>query len=170
MSQSTNSYESAAQKVIPAVLLYAFYDDELLMIHKKDYWNGLGGKLNKGESGIEAAIREFHEEAGLKTQIADWKWLGQLYFPDFKSHKHEDWWVTVFVAQLSFEQRKKIKTDVQTAEGTLHWVPQSNILDLNLWEGDSDFLPYVFKKIPFEGTLFYSNGKCIRKKVSSISI
>ena len=65
----SNTYESGAQKIIPAVLLYAFYKNELLMIHGKgkdgmpSKWNGLGGKLDLGESMIEAAVREFQSGA-----------------------------------------------------------------------------------------------------------
>lgn len=164
----TNAYESGQQKVIPAVLLYASFDDEILMMQKKDHWNGLGGKVELGESPLEAAVREFEEESGLWTESKDWTWLGQLYFPNFKAHKNEDWWVTVFIAQLNLDQRKKIKIQSVTEEGSLQWVPQRKILDLPLWEGDADFLPYVFKKTPFQGTLFYSDGKCIRKDVRPI--
>ena len=50
-----NPYESGTQKVIPAVLLYAFHGNELLMLNAKGKdgmpgkWNGLGGKLELGE-------------------------------------------------------------------------------------------------------------------------
>lgn len=164
----SNAYENGRQKIIPAVLLYASFDDEILMIQKKDHWNGLGGKLESGETPLEAAVREFEEEAGLWTEAKDWKWLGQLYFPNFKASKNEDWWVTVFVIQLNLEQRKKITIQTKTAEGTLQWVPQKKILELPLWDGDTEFLPYVFKKTPFEGTLFYADGKCTRKLVKPI--
>jgi 8-oxo-dGTP diphosphatase len=164
----SNAYESAQQKVIPAVLLYAFYDEDVLMLHKRDHWNGLGGKLEKGESPLEAAVREFEEEAGLWTDATDWRWLGQLYFPDFKAEKNEDWWVTVYVIQLNHEQRKKINTTVVTAEGSLHFVPRKDVPKLKLWEGDTDFLPFVFKRVPFEGTFFYEGGCCVRKQVRAI--
>lgn len=36
-------------------------------------WNGIGGHVEKGESSIEAMVREFKEEAGCKTLAEWWK-------------------------------------------------------------------------------------------------
>lgn len=163
-----NAYESGEQKVIPAVLLYAFFEDKVLMIHRNqkpgDFhegkWNGLGGKLEPGETTAQCAAREFEEESGCKTEPEQWNWAGQLSFPNFKPHKKEDWLVTVFHCELTKNQIQQIIT--QNKEGTLHWVPSSELLHLNLWEGDRIFIPSVLKKIPFEGTFFYRDGKLDR--------
>ena len=110
----SDPYTSGRQKVIPAVLLYAFDGHELLMLNARGKdgmpgkWNGLGGKLETGETMLDAAVREFEEEASCKTTHAQWKWLGQLYFPNFKAHKNEDWWVNVFVTDLSPAQKASI--------------------------------------------------------------
>ena len=163
-----NAYEAGIQKIIPSVLLYAFFKDQVLLIHRNqkenDFhegkWNGLGGKLDLGETAIECACREFEEESGTKTTLSQWIWAGQLYFPNFKPHKNEDWSVTVFRTELNQEQVNQIIT--QNKEGTLHWIPSSDVLSLNLWEGDRTFIPSVLKKIPFEGTFFYLDGKLNR--------
>jgi 8-oxo-dGTP diphosphatase len=164
-ADAVNAYEAGKQKIIPAVLLYAFYEDRVLMIHRnqkeKDFhegkWNGLGGKLELGETSLNCAVREFEEESACKTQPEQWTWAGQLSFPNFKPHKNEDWAVTVFRTELTQAQAQSIIT--QNSEGTLHWVPVNELLALNLWEGDRKFLPLVLKKIPFEGTFFYVGGK-----------
>ena len=44
-------------------------------------------------------------------------------------------------------------------EGDLEWVPIANVLDLNLWEGDKKFLPFVFSDKTFSGTFYYKNGQ-----------
>ena len=52
-------------KTIEASLVYLFRDEKCLMLHRvkkendihKDKWNGLGGKLEPGESPEECAIR-----------------------------------------------------------------------------------------------------------------
>ncbi len=170
-----NPYESGTQKVIPAVLLYAFHGNELLMLNAKGKdgmpgkWNGLGGKLELGETSRMAAVREFQEEASCLTTETQWRWLGQLSFPNFKAHKSEDWWVNVFVTDLTDAQAASIPlNDPLQIEGTLHFVPLSRVLCLDLWEGDAKFFPYVFDRIPFEGTFFYKNGKCESYELSAI--
>ena len=171
----SNAYTTGMQKVIPAVLLYAFNGNEILMIQGREKdgipgkWNGLGGKLEVGESMLEACIREFQEEASCTTTTSQWKWLGQLYFPNFKPNKNEDWWVNVFITDLDTQQRIQIPLhDPSHAEGLLQFVPLSGILSLDLWDGDQKFLPFVFDRIPFEGTFFYENGHCVRDELSII--
>lgn len=164
----SNAYESGAQKMIPAVLLYAFFENKVLMIHRNqkenDFhegkWNGLGGKLDLGETALDCAIREFEEESGCSTSAEQWKWAGQLSFPNFKPHKKEDWMVTVFRANLTAKQTKTIV--MKNKEGTLHWIPSSDVLSLNLWEGDRNFIPLVLEKKPFQGTFYYENGSLSR--------
>ena len=172
MSGDRNAYETGAQKIIPAVLLYAFFEDQVLMIHrnqkdnaqKKDWhegkWNGLGGKLELGETALQCAVREFQEESGCATTGKQWNWVGQLSFPNFKPHKKEDWYVTVYRTELSKNQTEAMIT--QNKEGTLHWVPSCELLSLNLWEGDRQFLPMVLNKRCFEGVFFYLDGKLDR--------
>jgi 8-oxo-dGTP diphosphatase len=139
------------------------------MIHGKKKWNGLGGKLEPGETMVEAAVREFHEEADCTTHPSQWRRLGELYFPNFMAEKNEDWWVTVFVTDLSDEQISQIPLeDSLRPEGSLHFVPLSRVDCLDLWEGDRLFLPYVFERKPFQGTLFYLNGRCVRHELSAI--
>lgn len=174
----SNPFESGQQKIIPAVLLYAFHGDQVLMIHRnlkdQDFhegkWNGLGGKLELSESPLDAAVREFEEEAFCKTEPAQWNWTGQLYFPDFKPHKHEDWWVTVYTVTLTDEQVKQIPIKTAaSAEGTLHWIARNEVVDLNLWDGDREFIPHVMSETVFEGTFYYENGKCTRHTLKTIS-
>jgi 8-oxo-dGTP diphosphatase len=171
----SNAFTAGEQKVIPAVLLYAFHQGEVLMIkaHPKDglpgKWNGLGGKLDPGETFRDATVREFKEEASCETLPDQWRWLGQLYFPNFKAHRNEDWWVNVFITDLTAEQAATIPLqDPLQPEGSLHFVPPSRVLCLDLWEGDQKFLPFVFDRVPFQGTFFYVKGRCTRYEISPI--
>ena len=41
-------------------------------------WNGVGGKIENGESEAAAMVREFQEEAGVKTEEHDWMFLNSL--------------------------------------------------------------------------------------------
>ncbi len=158
-----NAYQSGNQKVIPAVLLYAFLDDRVLMIEKADHWNGLGGKLELGESPLEAAVREFDEESGLSSRPEQWRWLGHLYFPNFRPQKQEDWSVTVWTIEL--QESAPLQNP---PEGKLHWVPLREVSQLTLWDGDTQFIPHVLSRTPFQGTLFYQDGRCVRSELSTI--
>jgi len=46
------------------------------------FYNGVGGKIESNENPIQAMCREFQEEAGVKTFIADWSCMGKLVFPN----------------------------------------------------------------------------------------
>lgn len=175
----SNVFESGAQKCIPAVLIYARHGTQVLMMHrdgrKKEVlqnsagsyqgddfhlgnYNGLGGKLDPGESPTEAASREFFEESGIKVKSSDFKMVGVLQFPNFKPHKNEDWIVFVFSTQLE----SAIIAPITNQEGRLEWVQSEKLLDLPLWAGDRHFLPLVLKHQKFMGTFWYA-GRELRR-------
>ena len=72
-----------------ATLCYVRHEGHTLMVHRikkaddihQGKWNGLGGKLEPGESPEECVIREVHEESGL--EIRQPKYRGLLIFTDF---------------------------------------------------------------------------------------
>lgn len=41
-------------------------------------WNGVGGHIEPGETPIQAMVREYHEEAGVKTRATDWTPVAEL--------------------------------------------------------------------------------------------
>src|SRR5690242_4699650 len=137
-----NAYEAGARKAIPAVLVYVRREGRMLMLHRNapdrpgDYhagkWNGLGGKLEPDESFLEAARRETREEAGIELPPDAFLPLGTLQFPNFKAHKKEDWIVAVFTAELPGSAPGPGPGPVPSAEGTLHWVPEPELLGLSL--------------------------------------
>ena len=170
-----NAYESGAQKAVPAVLVYAFDGDKVLLIHRvppewaakgreSDYhlgkWNGLGGKLEPGESPLEAARRELEEESGLSLPLDRFRPLGVLQFPDFKAHKKEDWIVFVFRAEVRREEASRVLPEVE--EGKLHWVAPERVRELPFWAGDRHFLPHVFEPKPFIGTIWYQGQDVVK--------
>jgi 8-oxo-dGTP diphosphatase len=68
------------------VLIFILREDHVLMLYRnkapnQHLWNGVGGKLEPGESPEEAAIREVKEETGLQVQHMVYKgivtWNGQ---------------------------------------------------------------------------------------------
>ena len=95
-------------------------------------WNGLGGKFEAGETPEECVIREVLEESGLTIQNP--KYCGLLMFPKFKGN---DWYVFVFTAgEFTGEL-------IDSPEGRLEWILDEKLLDLNLWESDHIFFPWM---------------------------
>jgi 8-oxo-dGTP diphosphatase len=127
-------------------------------------WNGLGGKLEPGESPLEAARREFAEESGIKLEERDFRPLGTLQFPNFKAHKHEDWQVTVFTADADAGAAL-----TRSDEGSLHWVSAKELLSLPVWAGDRHFLPYVLDETPFIGTIWYQGQEVTRHWIRTLA-
>jgi len=142
-----------------ATLCYVRRDGQTLMIHRvkkandmhEGKWNGLGGKLDPGESPEECAVREIFEEAGLKVHKPQLK--GFLTFPLFA--KDEDWYVFVYVVK-EFEGEL-----IDSLEGDLHWVDDADLTSLNLWEGDPIFMPLLDHPGIFSGKFVYQNGRLI---------
>ena len=153
----SNAFQSGARKVIPAVLIYARRGTRVLMIEKTEIWNGLGGKCEADESPLQAARREFYEEAGVDLEESRFKPLGVLQFPNFKPARNEDWLVFVFQVDLP-------DGEVQPSceEGILHWIESSKLDQLPLWDGDKEFLPWVAQGRSFVGTFWYKNKKLAR--------
>lgn len=127
--------------MILATLCYVKRNGCTLMLHRirkpndmhEGKWNGLGGKFEAGETPEECVRREVQEEAGLLIQNPQLH--GLLMFPRFKGN---DWYVFVFTAtEFSGE------LIAEGTEGNLEWIPDENILDLNLWESDHIFLPWL---------------------------
>ena len=146
-----------------ATLCYLRREGKTLMIHRvkkvndmhANKWNGLGGKLIPGETPEECAIREVYEESGLK--VWDPKLKGLLTFPQFANG--EDWYAFVFVC-AHFEGEL-----IDSPEGNLRWVDDSELLSLNLWEGDAIFLPWLDRPGFFSGKFVYQGGRLVSHTV-----
>ncbi|MDA3040201.1 MAG: 8-oxo-dGTP diphosphatase [Actinomycetota bacterium] len=148
--------------------------DQVLMIHRvaRPYddhfgkYNGLGGKLERGESITENLRREVSEEANLT--ITDARLRGTIAWPGF-GPAGEDWLGFVFVVEGFLGE-----VPADNPEGTLSWVDRRRLIDacsedartrelagLPMWEGDRHFLPLVFDDDPrpFHGVMRYHDGR-----------
>ena len=147
-----------------ATLCYLRQDGKVLMIHRtkkendvhEGKWNGLGGKFEPGETPEACCIREMREECGLEVETPLLR--GFLTFPEFS--KGEDWYVFVFTAD-------RFTGELQDSlEGELRWIPEDELMGLNLWEGDRDFLPRLRQPGFFSGRYVYKDGDLIEKSVA----
>lgn len=146
-----------------ATLCYIRNQGKTLMVHRikkandihQGKWNGLGGKLEAGETPEECASREIFEESGLIVRKLEWK--GILTFPDFAND--EDWYAFVFLVP-EFEGEL-----IDSVEGDLHWIDNEELPNLNLWEGDTIFLPWLERPEFFSGKFVYKEGRLVEHQM-----
>lgn len=140
-----------------ATLVYIKQDGQTLMVHRNKKpgdmhagkWNGLGGKLEPGETPEACAVREVWEESGLTIRAP--RLHGLLTFPAFS--QGEDWYAFVFTAH---DFRGDL---IDSPEGRLEWVEDDRLLDLPLWEGDRIFIPWLAGEAFFSGRFVYVEGR-----------
>ncbi len=140
-------------------LVYIVKDGKTLMIHRvkkkndihQDKYNGLGGKLEKGETPLQCAVREVKEESNLDIQEISFK--GHLLFPDFDGMGN-DW--QVFLYRVDSFSGDLI---TENREGNLVWVDNDKLTDLPLWEGDKIFLSYLFGPKIIDACFTYKDGQ-----------
>jgi 8-oxo-dGTP diphosphatase len=136
-------------------LVYLQRNQQTLMLHRvkkeQDYhegkWNGLGGKLEPGETPEECAIREVKEESGL--DLVNPKLRGIITFPMFD--QVDDWYVYLFTGTTFTGDL------IDSPEGNLDWIDDDNLLNLNLWEGDYIFLKWLDQDRFFSAKFIYEN-------------
>lgn len=135
------------------VLCYIRKGGETLMLHRnkkendvhEGKWNGLGGKIEPGESPDEAVRREVMEESGLI--LINYRLRGVITFPQFKDSF--DWYVYLYESN---EFRGNI---IDSPEGELHWIENEKITSLNLWEGDHLFFEWLNQSRFFSAKIEY---------------
>lgn len=144
-------------------LCYIEKDDCYLMLlrnkkkvdENKGKWIGVGGHFEEGETPEECVIREVYEETGLT--LTDYKFRGIV---TFVSDEWETDYMHLFTATGFTGQLKECD------EGELRWIPKSEIMDLNLWEGDRAFLKMLFENKGF----FSMKLSYVGEKLSDIDI
>ena len=142
-----------------ATLCYIRRPGQTLMVHRikkandmhMGKWNGLGGKLDPGETPEECAIREVCEETGLTVRSPQLK--GLITFPGFANE--EDWYTFLFVMR-DFEGEL-----IDSPEGTLAWIDDEHLLELNLWEGDRIFIPWLDQPGFFSAKVVYQDNRLV---------
>jgi len=146
-----------------ATLCYVRRRNKTLMVHRikkqndmhQGKWNGLGGKIEPGETPEECVRREVFEEAGL--ELDDLKLKGFLTFPEFS--KGEDWYAFVFTA------RSEQGDLIDSPEGDLAWIDTERLTELELWEGDQIFFPWLEMPGFFSAKFHYKDGRLVNHAV-----
>ena len=139
-----------------ATLCYLKDEDRTLMLHriKKEgdmhlgKWNGLGGKVENGETPEACAAREVKEESGLT--VTDPQLKGFITFPNFDGTN--DWYVFVYRYENFSGQL------IDSAEGHLEWIQNDRMPELPLWEGDRIFMEWLEQPGIFSAVFNYKQG------------
>lgn len=116
-------------------------------------YNGLGGKMEPNEDIVSCMKREIQEEAGIECEQLSLR--GTINWTGF-GPSGEDWLGFIFRID-SFKGTPYEKNE----EGTLSWIPISEIGNLPIWEGDRHFLHLIFDEDPraFHGFMPYENDR-----------
>lgn len=99
--------------------------------------NGFGGKLNDGESIVEAAVRELFEEVGIEAVADDLKKVAELTF--LFPHAEDDWDQVVHVYSVDRWSGEPAESEEMSCE----WHDFDKVPFERMWEDDAHWLPRV---------------------------
>lgn len=127
-------------------------------------WNGAGGKIEKGESIEQAAIREISEELSVKLVLED---LQQVATIDFLFTEKPEWDQRVFVFFADYWQGEPTESEEMRPQ----WFKISELPYDAMWEDDKYWLPRILggEKIQAEFH-FDSDQKMISKNVVTTNL
>jgi 8-oxo-dGTP pyrophosphatase MutT (NUDIX family) len=127
-------------------LLFLRRDDEVLLAMKKQgfgqgRWNGVGGKVELGETIEEAMIRETQEEIGVTPTI--YEQVGEIRFDEYFKAVRTLMNVHIFTAS------EWVGDPTESDEMAPQWFKTSQVPYQDMWSDDPYWLPQVLagKKI-----------------------
>jgi 8-oxo-dGTP diphosphatase len=138
-----------------ANLVFIVQGDEVLLIRKKrglgaGKINGPGGKLEPGETALEAAVREVREEIGVTPLEVEERGVLHFQFTDgYALH------CVVFVA------RAYAGTPVETAEAVPQWHPRGALPYGEMWADDRLWLGRALAGERFRGWFVFAGEEML---------
>jgi 8-oxo-dGTP diphosphatase len=142
-----------------AVLCFIQADDRLLLIRKKrglgaGKINGPGGRIDEGETALEAAVRETEEEVRL-TPLTP-RWAGELFFQFTDGYALH---CTVFAAE-TFRG-----TPRETAEARPFWCPVDSLPYEEMWADDRLWIPHLLAGKAFRGYFLFHGDQMLTHRL-----
>jgi 8-oxo-dGTP diphosphatase len=145
-----------------ATLMFVIQDGQILLIRKKrglgaGKMNGPGGKIEPGETPLQAVIRETQEEVGLTPDGA--RELGVLRFQ-----------FTSGLAILCYVFRADTYTGqlIETDEATPYWVPIADIPYPEMWADDIYWLPHILTETKFQAYFEFDDEVMLSRRVDLV--
>lgn len=133
--------------------LLAIQNNQVLLLQKprRGWYVAPGGKMESGESIMEAAVREFQEETNAKPLNPQLKGVYTILIKD-NGEVVDEWMMYTFIASGIEGETFK-----ETREGILGWHPIEALKDLPMAEGDRYNLLFATGKPGIQyGTVTYS--------------
>lgn len=146
-----------------AVLCFIFRESEVLLIEKlrglgAGKVNAPGGRLEPGETPLQAAIREVQEETAVTPLSLSQ--VGNLKFAFVDGYSLECW---VFRA----EGHSGMPT--QSPEAIPFWSHVDSLPYERMWSDDRQWLPYLLRHEPFAGEFVFDGDLMVSGGVRSLS-
>ncbi len=145
-------------------LTFLLRDDQILLAMKKrgfgaDKWNGVGGKLEEGETMEQAMVRECQEEIGVTPKA-----YSKVAFHDFilGADTAEPWhqWVDAYLV-TEWEGEP-----VETEEMAPQWFKIDAIPYEKMWDDDIHWLPLVLEGKLLETSFTFDSDDHMMDKVA----
>ena len=146
----------------PAVLVILKSDDQFMLLKRKkppnkDKYTPVGGKLDPFESPVKTAVRETYEETGIK--VDNLKYCGVMVE---SSPTKYNWICFVYLSEIEYVDPPECN------EGTLEWVPFSNLSDIPTPETDRFIYQNVAESKTFMLNVEYDEDLKIIKMTEEI--
>lgn len=146
---------------------YIRQDGQVLMLYRNKKnadpnagkWVGVGGKFLEDEEPLACMRREAAEETG--WDIADWEYRGLIRFVNDLCPSED---MYLFEAFTDLPKGPDGALPVpETEEGTFAWIPEGELRDLPMWEGDWTFLAKLLAgERNLDVTLIYHGDELMR--------
>ena len=128
----------SVQRITNCILLDKERDQVLLLKKpRRGWWVAPGGKMEQGETILEAVVREYREETGLTLLNPELRGVFTIIVEEDEQVQDEWMMFTFFCTQFSGNLLD------ESAEGELEWIPVGDVFRLPKAKGDEIFFEHI---------------------------